>query len=51
VEQVKRHIEAISDDHYNLNDIFNDPNFSLMFMSLNFLLADHLGWQDHATSE
>jgi hypothetical protein len=42
MKQVKQYIKVISDDYHNLNDIFNDLNFSLVFMSLNFLFTNHL---------
>jgi hypothetical protein len=51
MKQVEQHMKAIGDDYHSLNDIFNDPNFSLVFMSLDFLSANRLDRQDHATSE
>jgi hypothetical protein len=49
LEQLQQHMNAVGNDHYDLNSLFNDPNFPSVLMLPDFISADRLSRQASPT--
>jgi hypothetical protein len=49
-EKLNQHINTVRNDHYDLNDIFNDPNFSSVLALSDLISVDRLTRQTAPTS-